>query len=301
MKQFLPHRSTAMTSWVLACVAVTVTLHSHTVTYSATLFYLSANGLGENAAPESPQETLKFLPGGGSFHIWVQPDTQFTGISLDLQLIGSAVRFTGSTVHNPSVESDTRWLPSLIRNGTVTDMQVSRIEGGALVPLTGVGTGIGPATGAGDPFYETNGGFLFATVDFAVLNPAATATVSLSIGHNLLSDTSGLTMSPIFLGVADGPVANSPGATGTAVDLKLIPRPLHAADFDSDGDVDGHDFLIWQQGGSPSPLSAGDLANWQANYGTGSLVATSVAVPEPSTVLLLMLATAGGLVSRRTA
>ncbi len=65
-------------------------------------------------------------------------------------------------------------------------------------------------------------------------------------------------------------------------------------DFDLDNDVDGHDFLIWQRGGSPAPLSAGDLATWQANYGAGSLGANRVAVPEPTTLTLLLLATAGG-------
>lgn len=57
-------------------------------------------------------------------------------------------------------------------------------------------------------------------------------------------------------------------------------------DFDDDGDVDGRDFLIWQRGGSTTPLSAGDLADWQTNYGVGPLAALS-AVPEPSSILLL--------------
>jgi fibronectin-binding autotransporter adhesin len=56
--------------------------------------------------------------------------------------------------------------------------------------------------------------------------------------------------------------------------------------FDFDGDVDGRDFLIWQRGGSPIQLSAGDLGDWQANYGVGALVATNVAVPEPTSVAL---------------
>ncbi|TWU30014.1 beta strand repeat-containing protein [Bythopirellula polymerisocia] len=51
-------------------------------------------------------------------------------------------------------------------------------------------------------------------------------------------------------------------------------------DFDFDGDVDGRDFLIWQRGGSPAPLSAGDLTDWQANYGA-PLTAAASAVPEP--------------------
>ena len=38
-----------------------------------------------------------------------------------------------------------------------------------------------------------------------------------------------------------------------------------------DGDSDGRDFLVWQRnvGPSSSSASAGDLADWQANYGTG--------------------------------
>ncbi|MDZ4657670.1 MAG: hypothetical protein SH868_08830 [Bythopirellula sp.] len=57
-------------------------------------------------------------------------------------------------------------------------------------------------------------------------------------------------------------------------------------DFDGDGDIDGRDFLAWQRGESPDPFSAGDLAEWKANYGPGPLAA-SVAVPEPKSSLLL--------------
>ena len=39
-------------------------------------------------------------------------------------------------------------------------------------------------------------------------------------------------------------------------------------DFDLDGDVDGYNFLKWQRGESPNPLSQSDLADWEANYGT---------------------------------
>jgi hypothetical protein len=66
-----------------------------------------------------------------------------------------------------------------------------------------------------------------------------------------------------------------------------------AGDFDGDLDVDGRDFLIWQRGGSTpgGPLSAGDLADWQANYGvgTGPLTATT-AVPEPASLAMIALA-----------
>jgi hypothetical protein len=73
-----------------------------------------------------------------------------------------------------------------------------------------------------------------------------------------------------------------------------VPIP---GDFDLDNDVDGADFLEWQRGSSPTPLSASDLADWQNNYGFGTLVATSV-VPEPSALLLLTVL--GALTFRRS-
>ena len=75
-------------------------------------------------------------------------------------------------------------------------------------------------------------------------------------------------------------------------------------DFDFDLDVDGTDFLIWQRGGSPSPFSASDLADWEAYYGTEPLMAVSTAVPEPGSGILacLLLGVAGAFVrvSRRS-
>jgi T5SS/PEP-CTERM-associated repeat protein len=70
-------------------------------------------------------------------------------------------------------------------------------------------------------------------------------------------------------------------------------------DFDLDGDVDGRDLLLWQRGDSPSPLSAGDLADWQANYGAGEIAAASTAVPEPGAWwLIAMLGNAVALAGR---
>lgn len=54
-----------------------------------------------------------------------------------------------------------------------------------------------------------------------------------------------------------------------------------AGDFNSDGKVDGRDFLLWQRN-----TSVGNLADWKANFGTGSLAAVS-AVPEPSSLVLI--------------
>ncbi|MBN1851128.1 MAG: PEP-CTERM sorting domain-containing protein [Pirellulales bacterium] len=64
-------------------------------------------------------------------------------------------------------------------------------------------------------------------------------------------------------------------------------EPLEG-DFDGDLDVDGADFLIWQQGFGTT-YNAGDLAAWQSNFGTiQSSGPMATAIPEPSTLLLLM-------------
>jgi alpha-amylase len=78
-------------------------------------------------------------------------------------------------------------------------------------------------------------------------------------------------------------------------------------DFDLDGDVDGRDFLTWQRNfglvsGARYDLgdadlngviNGSDLAVWQAAYsgaGLAASAAVSVAVPEPHTAILLLLA-----------
>lgn len=70
-------------------------------------------------------------------------------------------------------------------------------------------------------------------------------------------------------------------------DYGTFPAPALPGDFDEDSDVDGLDFLTWQRGESPNPLSQADLNDWQTNYGTvATLTVTTVAVPEPSALLL---------------
>jgi hypothetical protein len=70
-------------------------------------------------------------------------------------------------------------------------------------------------------------------------------------------------------------------------------------DFDEDGDVDGRDFLVWQRGESPDPLSATDLADWQAAYGAGGPLAAIASVPEPASIALTALALISCALRRR--
>jgi autotransporter-associated beta strand protein len=91
--------------------------------------------------------------------------------------------------------------------------------------------------------------------------------------------------------------------TGTGIlSVTTLGAPITIpGDFDNDGDVDGRDFLVWQRGGSPTALSAADLATWQANYGNGALgtVASATTVPEPTGIVLVIAGLAMLVVSKR--
>ena len=81
--------------------------------------------------------------------------------------------------------------------------------------------------------------------------------------------------------------------------------PAEPGDFDLDGDVDGNDFLIWQNGyGTASgatvwkgdtdhdgDVDGNDFLAWQNNYGSSVLIglgdASFATVPEPGTLALL--------------
>jgi hypothetical protein len=66
-----------------------------------------------------------------------------------------------------------------------------------------------------------------------------------------------------------------------------------AGDYNNDKTVDGADFLRWQRGLSPTPLSQQDLNVWKANYGQSILAAPALtALPEPTAAPMLLTATA---------
>jgi hypothetical protein len=66
--------------------------------------------------------------------------------------------------------------------------------------------------------------------------------------------------------------------------LRMLVPLSEPGDFNNDGKVNGRDFLAWQR--NPS---IGNLADWQANYGAGTLTA-STAVPEPTSAAIGSLA-----------
>jgi hypothetical protein len=63
-----------------------------------------------------------------------------------------------------------------------------------------------------------------------------------------------------------------------------------AGDFNNDKLVDGADFLRWQRGQSPTPLSQADLNVWRSNFGQSLLsLPTISSIPEPPALALLSL------------
>lgn len=83
------------------------------------------------------------------------------------------------------------------------------------------------------------------------------------------------------------------GFTGTGFAYGTPAATALDGDFDEDGDVDVADLVAWQKGESPAPFSASDLADWEAAFGTGSVVVSTadssftILIPEPASVLLL--------------
>jgi hypothetical protein len=83
---------------------------------------------------------------------------------------------------------------------------------------------------------------------------------------------------------------------GTFVATHSLVQPV-AGDFNNDGNVDGADFLLWQRGGSPNPLSAGDLETWKTAFGGPAIAA----VPEPTAAVLMGAAMFGSMLGLRGA
>ncbi len=85
----------------------------------------------------------------------------------------------------------------------------------------------------------------------------------------------------------------------------LVQSPGLNADFDSDKDVDGSDFLIWQRGfgilsgaarndgdaNGDGLVNEADLDLWRNQFSTSASQSATTTVPEPPTLLLLLVGT----------
>lgn len=156
--------------------------------------------------------------------------------------------------------------------------------------------GAGFATsGLNSSQFNNSGNLLSDFVNFAALN-AFPAVGSKLIGAGLASlqpsDDFNLTSRT---GSADAGayVFNVDGNPGWQIgpNFKQFLEPGLLGDFNGDDIVDGNDFLVWQR-----DPSVGSLADWKAQFGQSSNIATAIGVPEPNAYILLavgLLATFG--------
>jgi hypothetical protein len=75
----------------------------------------------------------------------------------------------------------------------------------------------------------------------------------------------------------------------------IVPPPSDPGDFNSDGEVDAADYVIWRRGAG-SLFDGTHYAGWRSNFGAhpgvGSASLAPAAVPEPTGALLILLGVA---------
>jgi len=123
-------------------------------------------------------------------------------------------------------------------------------------------------------------------------------------GGSWASSTIGLSSRQLTDGDWDGWTFEIPP---TLISIAFPENPITAeapfsADFDLDDDIDGTDFLTWQRGfgiTENASLAQGDangdgrvdgvdLQNWSSTYGSPNNLNVSIAIPEPSSLALII-------------
>jgi len=217
-----------------------------------------------------------------------------SAVDFDSDNIGSGLTNNGDLVLINATTSG-----AIVNNGTI-----EIVGGGSLVETLTQGAG-------GTLGIDING---LASFDSLAVSGDATldgtldvdvSGFSLTVGDSFeILDVSG-TLNGNFGGLADGSVVENFGGVNLLIDYDggdgddVVLFAALAGDFDFNGRVDGLDFLLWQTGGSPEPLSQSDLSDWEGNYGTTANIATSTSVPESSSLLLAAFGLLGLAVRRR--
>ncbi len=126
-----------------------------------------------------------------------------------------------------------------------------------------------------------------------------------------------------------GAAFNTAGAQDLVFRYAVVPPAVLTADFDSDGDADGADFLAWQRGNGlatgatkeqgdangDGAVNADDLTLWKSQFGGGGFAGPGVlvrgavtyvgaavaAVPEPASIVYVGCALVGAIALRRRA
>jgi len=137
----------------------------------------------------------------------------------------------------------------------------------------------------------------------AAINGVANQTFNVEIPLNTFDLTAGLSSANFHIGFAGSFSGN---ATVYIDRIALTDTTFVApedADFNGDGSIDGMDFLVWQENSGTSSgasIAEGDangdgavneldLGIWESQYGSVSTLTSQAAVPEPSSLCLLVI------------
>lgn len=307
---------------------------------SSAHFWLATSDVG----PVVP--TIYALPGSiGHVQVWARPDAdrRLMAFSLDLEATTpGVVSFTDVDVLNPQLQA----MPALYRHQLVFDSGTGLTVAPDLIDsflgysffdnALGLpeGAGMGPQCGIDPQCSATSGApsWHLATISYTASMSFGTTNLRLAIGEQGLWQTLPNAnpaeepdeTSAVF-GLANDTInqwdADHPEETpDNNVDHRHSPQGLAdavirvaSADFDSDGDVDGADFLTWQRNlGVGTMHSQGDadgnggvnevdLAAWRFQFGTvDAALPAGSAAPEPTGVVVAWAAIAFATFRRRS-
>jgi photosystem II stability/assembly factor-like uncharacterized protein len=206
--------------------------------------------------------------------------------------------FTGRSTVGKTIDGGANWIPHgvSVPFGTLRDIQFINSEMGWI----GGSVGTFMRSTDGGESWEDAAGFT---------NTATVISISM-VNEQLgwISSTEGV------FKTEDGGLTVRRQVTGISGNLSSIAAfdVTLTADFNQDGDIDGDDFLTWQRNAgitSGASLDQGDadangavngadLSIWQEQFGTTEST-TTAAIPEPCTLLLLLLGLSAVGINRR--
>jgi hypothetical protein len=233
---------------------------------------ITANGgaatieLRDNASFTVQQNLYMTAASAGGLPVGASSSLKIVGPNVDANIVGNL--YMSFDPNNVTANGDPSTLSAVITGSTHSTIEVggtANIEFGNLaVELSG---------------YAPHGG-----ESYTLLTAGTVA------GANFLNTD--FTLAPLAAGLSWDLDVNP-----TSVVLKVLGSVSIPGDYDGDQDVDGNDFLRWQRGQSPTPLSVADLNAWKSNYGP-SATGAAQSIPEPTSLWLAAAAISACVVRR---
>lgn len=166
----------------------------------------------------------------------------------------------------------------------------------------------------GDPLAGNNGDVRFETGTF--LDPYEIGTAPKNFWHTVMEWEGTLIENGIALTTDAVTAGWEMQVDGNELQVRLPGEggPFGDPDFNADNDVDGGDFLTWQQNvGFTAPIDLQpfgdandddaidglDLLVWEDQYGNGTPLSAASAVPEPSAIVLFLVGLTACAANRR--